>query len=46
MRMARLAARVSRTQTRLFDRLFVGGCTLAYVVLIGSVVAALKMVAH
>ena len=31
-------------QTRLLDRLFVGGCTLAYALLIGSVLAALRMV--
>lgn len=41
MRIARPAARTS-----FLDRVFVGGCTLAYVVLIGSVVAALKMVAY
>jgi hypothetical protein len=30
---------------RFGDRLFVAGCTLAYAVLIGSVLAALKMYA-
>ena len=28
---------------RLFDNLFVGGCTAAYVILLGSVLAALKL---
>ena len=28
---------------RLADNLFVGGCTVAYVVLIGAVLAALKL---
>jgi len=30
-------------RTGFFDQLFVGGCTAAYVVLIGSVVAALRL---
>jgi hypothetical protein len=34
-----------KTTTRLLDRLFVGGCTAAYVVLIASVAAALRFYA-
>ena len=34
-----------RPSVRLADRLFVGGCTIAYAVLIVSVLAALRMVA-
>ena len=33
----------ARGRSRLIDRLFVGGCTAAYLVLIGSVVAALRL---
>jgi hypothetical protein len=33
----------SGPRRRLLDRLFVGGCTAAYVVLVGAVLAALKL---
>ena len=33
----------STPRRRLLDNLFVGGCTAAYVVLIGAVLAALKL---
>jgi len=33
----------ARGRGRFMDRLFVGGCTAAYLVLIGSVVAALRL---
>jgi hypothetical protein len=44
MRADRVEGR-NRSLGRVGDRLFVAGCTLAYAVLIGSVLAALKMYA-
>jgi hypothetical protein len=34
-----------RPAARISDRLFVGGCTVAYLVLIGAVVVALRLYA-
>ena len=34
---------VRTARSRLLDRLFVGGCTAAYLVLIGAVLTALKL---
>jgi hypothetical protein len=33
----------ARARSRVMDRLFIGGCTAAYVVLIGAVLAALRI---
>jgi len=41
---ARRPGRVqARVQSRLLDRLFLGGCTLLYLGLVASVIAALRM---
>lgn len=37
------ATPAANPRPRLADRLFIGGCTAAYVVLLGSVVAALRL---
>ncbi len=42
---AREGRNAGRPWVRVADRLFLGGCTLAYAVLIVSVLAALRMVA-
>jgi hypothetical protein len=34
---------VRTARSRLMDRLFVGGCTAAYLILIGAVLTALKL---
>jgi hypothetical protein len=34
--------RALASRRRLFDRLFLGGCTATYVILIGAVIAALR----
>ena len=36
------ARRALTSRRRMFDRLFLGGCTATYVILIGAVIAALR----